>query len=193
MKNPRRKIPILSCVLLCLIIPIHSMQAQAIPQLTSVTPIAGQRGTTIKVTLQGQNLDQVTAILFSGSGISAEIKNADAQPIVRFNGQGISGKISTDDRLTAQVKIDPSTPVGSQNLRLVATNGVSNPQRFIVSELPEIAETEPNSTKDQANTLTLPTVVNGTITSADDLDLFQFSVKKNQTGAFSMTDVRCIF
>ncbi len=67
-----------------------------------------------------------------------------------------------------------------QNLRLATANGVSNPQRFIVSDLPETVETEPNSTTDQANVLTLPVVVNGTITSADDFDLFQFPVKKNQ-------------
>ena len=180
MKNSIRKIPLLCCALLCLVIPIHLIQAQAIPQLTSITPISGQRGTTVEVILQGQNLDQVTEFLFSGSGISAEIKNADSQPLVQFNGQGILGKIPTDARLTVQLTIAPSTPVGPQNLRLAAKNGVSNPQRFIVSDLSEITETEPNSTIDQANILTLPTVVNGIITSPDDLDLFQFPAKKNQ-------------
>ncbi|HIB87631.1 TPA: hypothetical protein EYO57_10600, partial [Candidatus Poribacteria bacterium] len=170
----------MSCVLLCLVIPICSIQAQVIPQVTSVTPIAGQRGTTVEIALQGQNLNQVTKILFSGSGISAELKHADAQPLVRFNGQGISGKIPTSNRLTVQITIDPTTPVGAQSLRLVTTNGVSNPQRFIVSDLLEIAETEPNSTIDQANMLTLPAVVNGIITSTDDLDLFRFSAKKDQ-------------
>ncbi|MFP6721972.1 MAG: hypothetical protein VCF25_17155 [Candidatus Poribacteria bacterium] len=170
----------MSCVLLCLVIPICSIQAQVIPQVTSVTPIAGQRGTTVEIALQGQNLNQVTEILFSGSGISAELKHADAQPLVRFNGQGISGKIPTSNRLTVQITIDPTTPVGAQSLRLVTANGVSNPQRFIVSDLLEIAETEPNSTIDQANMLTLPAVVNGIITSTDDLDLFRFSAKKDQ-------------
>ena len=127
-----------------MVIPICSIQAQVIPQVTSVTPIAGQRGTTVEIALQGQNLNQVTEILFSGSGISAELKHADAQPLVRFNGQGISGKIPTSNRLTVQITIDPTTPVGAQSLRLVTTNGVSNPQRFIVSDLLEIAETEPN-------------------------------------------------
>ncbi|HHZ92445.1 TPA: hypothetical protein EYN65_18420 [Candidatus Poribacteria bacterium] len=180
MQNPQSKIALLSCVLLCLVIPICSIQAQVIPQVTSVTPIAGQRGTTVEIALQGQNLNQVTEILFSGSGISAELKHADAQPLVRFNGQGISGKIPTSNRLTVQITIDPTTPVGAQSLRLVTTNGVSNPQRFIVSDLLEIAETEPNSTIDQANMLTLPAVVNGIITSTDDLDLFRFSAKKDQ-------------
>ncbi len=180
MQNPQSKIALLSCVLLCLVIPICSIQAQVIPQVTSVTPIAGQRGTTVEIALQGQNLNQVTKILFSGSGISAELKHADAQPLVRFNGQGISGKIPTSNRLTVQITIDPTTPVGAQSLRLVTTNGVSNPQRFIVSDLLEIAETEPNSTIDQANMLTLPAVVNGIITSTDDLDLFRFSAKKDQ-------------
>ena len=180
MQNPQSKIALLSCVLLCLVIPICSIQAQVIPQVTSVTPIAGQRGTTVEIALQGQNLNQVTEILFSGSGISAELKHADAQPLVRFNGQGISGKIPTSNRLTVQITIDPTTPVGAQSLRLVTANGVSNPQRFIVSDLLEIAETEPNSTIDQANMLTLPAVVNGIITSTDDLDLFRFSAKKDQ-------------
>jgi hypothetical protein len=101
-------------------------------------------------------------------------------PVHQFNGQGISGKIPTGDRLTAQFTIASSAPVGSQNLRLATANGVSNPQRFIVSDLPETVETEPKSTTDQANVLTLPVVVNGTITSADDFDLFQFPVKNHQ-------------
>jgi len=180
MQNSQSKIAFLSCVLLGLVIPICSTRAQALPQFTSVTPVAGQRGTTVEVVLKGQNLNQITEILFDGSGISAELKHAGAQPFVRFNGQGIFGKIPTDSRFTAQITIDPSTPAGAQNLRLVTANGVSNPQRFIVSDLPEIAETEPNSTIDQANMLALPAVVNGVIESTDDLDLFKFSAEKDQ-------------
>src|SRR5437763_9258075 len=45
-----------------------TMSAQPVPKLTSVSPEWIQRGTTSLVTLEGENLSEVTGFVFSGEG-----------------------------------------------------------------------------------------------------------------------------
>src|SRR2546429_2453865 len=45
-----------------------TMSAQPVPKLTSVSPEWIQRGTTSVVTLEGENLSEVTGFIFSGEG-----------------------------------------------------------------------------------------------------------------------------
>jgi len=44
---------------------IHPLHAQPIPKLTSVYPEWIQRGTTIEITLSGENLTNATRLVFS--------------------------------------------------------------------------------------------------------------------------------
>ena len=75
--------------------------AQIQPILTAVFPQGGQQGRSVEVTLKGTNLGTATAVWFSGSGITGEIKEKTGQAAVLFNGAGISGRIPTDAQLVA--------------------------------------------------------------------------------------------
>ncbi|MDE0088540.1 MAG: PPC domain-containing protein [Candidatus Poribacteria bacterium] len=165
-------------IVLILFIAAGIAHAQVAPQLTSISPRAAQRGQTIDITLEGKNINENAEIWFNKEGITAEIKKKAAAATVRFNGSGISGNIPDNPRLVISFQIAPEAPLGNHQIRLITPNGVSNPQNFIVGDLPEIKEQEPNATPAEANMLELPVTVNGVVASIDDIDMFRFKLKK---------------
>ncbi len=165
-------------IVLTLFLVVGIAHAQVAPQLTSISPRAAQRGQTIEITLEGRNINENAKIWFSKEGIAAEIKKKSPTATVRFNGSGISGNIPTNPRLVLSFEIAPDAPLGNHQIRLITPNGVSNPQNFIVGDLPEMKEQEPNNTSNEANMLELPATVNGTVASIDDVDMFRFKLRK---------------
>lgn len=163
---------------LILIIFAGMTHAQVAPQLTSITPRAAQRGQTIDITLEGKNINEKAEIWFNKEGISAQIKQKSPAATVRFNGSGITGNLPNNPRLVLSFEIAPDAPLGNHQIRLITPNGVSNGQNFIVGDLPEKKEQEPNSTSEQANMLQLPVTVNGAVSSIDDVDYFKFKLRK---------------
>ena len=87
--------------------------------------------------------------------------------------------VQLSERITLHVKIDANASVGKHDLRLLGSNGISNPITFIVGTLPEILETEPNDKPEQAIAapVKLPVVINGTILPGD-VDCFAFDARK---------------
>ena len=172
-------------VLLLLFMSPRLIKAQpvpelTVPELTSISPQGGQRGTNVEITLKGKNIIKATALLFAGEGISAEIGEKAGEASVFFSGKGVSGHIPNDNRLVAQVTIALNAALGMREVRLVTPKGVSNAQPFIVGDLPEVMEIEPNSAPSAANWVNLPTTISGVIDSVDDQDFFRFNAKAEQ-------------
>ena len=160
-------------------IALSSAEAQVVPTLSSISAQGVQQGQNREVILTGKNLDTATAVWFSGSGITAEIRQETQQAAVLFNGTGVSGQVPTDVRLVASLTIAPDAPLGIQQVRIVTPYGVSNAQNFVVGNLPEVNENEATEKAEMSNWLELPVTVNGVIASIDDEDSFSFNVKKN--------------
>jgi hypothetical protein len=176
----QKYIPNAIYVLLCLLIPMGEAVAQAVPQLTAISPRGAQRGMTFEITLQGKNIKGATALLFSGEGASGQIKAMKRQAAAVFSGSGVSGNIPDESRLVAEVAIAGDAPLGEQRLRLVTPKGVSNAQRFIIEDLVQLDEMEPNSTAAEANPVSFPVTVSGKIESVEDTDFFRFEAKPGQ-------------
>ena len=158
---------------------ISFAHAQVVPALSTVSPQGAQQGQNVDIALKGQNLDTATAVWFSGTGITAEIRQETQQAAVLFNGAGVSGRVPTDMQLIASLTIDPNAPLGIQQMRIVTPYGVSNAQNFVVGNLPEVKENEATEETEKSNYLELPVTVNGEITSIDDQDSFSFDLKKD--------------
>lgn len=82
------------------------------------------------------------------------------------------------EKLPIQIASDAA--LGRQEVRARTPLGFSNPAVFEVGDLDESAEAEPNNTLDQAQSLTLPRVVNGRIGVEKDVDVFGFKATANQ-------------
>jgi hypothetical protein len=151
-------------------------QAQ-IPQIGYIFPTGGQRGQTITVTVNGQNLQGTTHVLFSGAGVAAKVApTADGKGLQNTNAGA----------LPIVVSIAPDAPLGVREMRVFGPRGVSNVGRFSVGAHPEVNESEPNNTLPQAQKINTPVTINGQINGAEDEDLFAFEAKEGQQMVFAV-------
>ena len=83
----------------------------------------------------------------------------------------------------ASLPLSPAAdaPLGWQEVRFQTEKGLSTPFRFDVSDLDEYLEAEPNNGTNQANSVSVPGVINGRIGAARDVDCFKFKSGKAQT------------
>jgi hypothetical protein len=147
------------------------------PRLLVVSPAGGQAGTTVEVTLTGNDLDEPDKLLFSHPGITAQ-PLSEAQPVRPTTPpQGGQPPLMA---AKFKVTIPSEVPVGTYDVRFVSKTGVSNPRAFVVGDLPEVTEKEPNNDVDQAQQITLNSTAHGAITTPTDVDYFRFTGKKGQ-------------
>jgi Bacterial pre-peptidase C-terminal domain len=138
------------------------------PVLAWIYPAGGQRGTTIEVTASGTSIAP-QAVLVTGGGVTAKVVDG-----------------STPNKAKFSLTISPDAELGERELRILNAGGVSNRFRFIVGDLPEITEVEPNSEKNAPqNIASLPVVIDGQILDAD-RDYFRFPAKAGQTLVLSV-------
>lgn len=83
------------------------------------------------------------------------------------------------ETVVLQVTVGAAAPLGLRELRVQTPAGVSNPVRFEVSALAEVAEQEPNAVDSPAKAVDVPVVFNGQVTPGD-TDCFRFRAKQGQ-------------
>ena len=115
-----------------------------LPRLLAVTPMGGQAGTTVEVTVAGENLEEVGQLLFSTPKITAK-------PVA-----GAENKFS--------VTIAADAADGVYDARVLARLGVSSARAFSVGHLPEVMRTKPNNTLETALPLTVNSLCNAVMT-----------------------------
>lgn len=120
---------------------VYRLKMGALPHVTALMPMGGQRGTETEVNAIGANV-------------------VDAKK-----------KITPDANSDEDIKwVSFSTPMGE-----------SNRAPFVVGNLPESIETEPNDKLDDATRMPFPGVANGRIDKPGDEDYFVVTPEKGQT------------
>jgi hypothetical protein len=134
------------------------------PLVAHVFPAGAQRGKTIEATVSGTNLQGALGVHLSGQGVAANVL-----------------KVEKPDTVRISVAVAADAPLGERDLRVWTPGGISNRYRFMVGDLPEVNEVEPNNSPAQAQRLpALPVLVNGQILE-NDRDDFRFAAKAGQT------------
>jgi hypothetical protein len=138
------------------------------PVLGWIYPAGGQRGTTIEVTASGTSIVPET-VLVTGGGVTGKVTDGSQPNKVKFS-----------------LAIARDAEPGERELRILNAGGVSNRFRFIVGELPEIMEVEPNSEKSAPQKIALlPVTIDGQILE-NDRDYFRFPAKAGATLVLSV-------
>jgi hypothetical protein len=91
-------------------------------------------------------------------------------------------------RVTAQITVAPDTLPGIYEVRLTTPKGVSSPYWFEVGTLPEVMAA--NVSREQAQPVTLPCVVNGCLMNGGERHYFKFSAKKGDRSVFNLKAFR---
>jgi hypothetical protein len=146
------------------------------PMVARVEPIAIQAGTSGEFRISGtQNFAGATALLFAGTGLSAEITEASAP-----------GKASTF--VKARITAASGTEMGPRELRVVTPQGVSSVGLLVVTADPVAGEADDkaNDLPATAQDLALPVVVAGAIARTEDVDWYRFHTRAGQSLSFSV-------
>lgn len=157
------------------------------PRLWQVSPAGGKAGTSFEITLAGRSIEGPTALLFSHDGIKAElVVPAEPKPDDKPKDKKQPPRPRPGMNLPAgelvkfKVTVAANVPLGHHDVRLVNKWGVSNPRTFVVGDLAEVNEAEPNNDADKRQTVELNTTINGTFAAPTDVDYFSFPAKKGQ-------------
>jgi hypothetical protein len=134
------------------------------PRLLTVFPMGGQHGTTVDVTITGENLDEVSELLFSDPEIVAKPKLAE-------DGTPVPNKF--------EVAIAPATPVGVYEARAMTRLGISSSRIFSVSAVEELTPAKPGLSLAAAQPLKIGTLCNGAVTKRA-VDFYSFEGKKGE-------------
>lgn len=161
------------------------------PTITSVTPHGAKRGTTVTLTVNGTNLGEANQILFDTSGLSGKILNISDVGPDKVERKPDSTAAPIEDRarknqLTIEMTVGPDTPIGKHNFRIQTPLGTTSLGTIHVGALPEVDEKEPNNGLTEAQKITPPVTVNGTIEMANDSDYYRFQAKPGQQFVFEI-------
>jgi hypothetical protein len=164
-----------------------------VPHISYIFPAGAQVGKTVVVTVGGLHVLGAKAVRVTGEGVTASVLEAPGPDAATKGAPPKAAVIKKADGTTEQtettrlsIAVSPGATPGERDLRVVTPGGISNRFRFVVGQLPEVNEVEPNSERGQAQRLdALPVVVNGQIMQAD-CDLFRFPAKAGQTLVFAV-------
>ena len=148
------------------------------PDLKAIFPLGCTRGQSVEVSLIGSGLDQAESLYFAQRSTPdlSEEELQQTQP-------GLSFEHIEKNRF--RVTASDNAPVGGYDIWIATPDGVAGPRRFQITSAPLTLEQEDNDTPDEAQTLTLPAVVDARLDKAADLDWFTFSGEKDQELRFT--------
>lgn len=135
-----------------------------LPRLLTTTPMGGQAGTSVEITITGENIEDASDLHFAHSGITAKHK-LDA------NGQPLANQYI--------LTIAPDCPTGLHEARVMTRLGISSSRVFSVDKYPEVLRSAPNTSLASAMPLKLNTVCNASAT-AKSVDHYVFEATQGQ-------------
>ena len=139
-------------------------------QLNTISPVGGQIGGEVEVTVAGANQDDLTGLIFSHSKIVATQLSTPA-------GEFDTGPTPVNNKFKVQIASD--VPAGIYEARAVGRFGVSNPRFFVVGSAPVMIDNGGNQTLDTAQEVKPGDIVSGQ-TDANRRDYYKISLAAGQ-------------
>ncbi|MEQ1842424.1 MAG: serine protease, partial [Verrucomicrobiales bacterium] len=134
------------------------------PRLLTTMPMGGQAGTTFEVTITGENIENVSELLFSTPQISAK-------PLLGPDGLPVENKFT--------VTIAPDAPPGIHDAWVMSRLGISSARAFSVGKLVEQTRTAANNSIEAAIKLPMNGLCNAVMTKRA-VDFYSFEGKKGK-------------
>ena len=158
------------------------------PQLISVFPVGARQAATIQAEVRGRELQGAYGVWFDTEGLRAEVEGIgeiefeaakDYEPNALKNRQG--------QLVSLKVEVDPDTPRGVHQLRVLTPQGISNSLEFAVTSLPAVGEAEtPHNSAGTAQAVRIPTTIEGKISQGGEVDYYAFEVSPGEDLMFEV-------
>ncbi len=175
------RIRFLSILLTCLAAtPLRAEQ----PVGVYLFPAGAQRGTSPEILIGGLFLNKTCNLEILGAGIEAP-KQIHRAISPWFEGPVLPLPESQRQEdypraMSAKFQIQPDAKLGSREVRMWTSQGVTAPLKFIVGDLPEIVEKE-IAGEPIPVPVKAPVTINGRIFPHEDIDIYTVSLKKDET------------
>ena len=170
-------------VIACVAELAMAQQVPTDPTSTHIFPAGGRRGTQVNVRVGGECLPPGTRFRFFGDGVSAPVELGE--PAIGQYAPSPRRKpgeqpMTYPREWHSQIQLDADASLGVKLWRLSCARGGTGGRPFIVGDLPEFIETEPNSQAEQSELVQMPVTINGQIAGESDLDYFRFQAKAGE-------------
>lgn len=144
-----------------------------------IYPAGAQKGTSVEVTIGGQNISRATGIIVSGEGVSGELLPSPKLQKQKKSKKNIGEEdnLQLADQVRFRIDVSPDAEPGIRDLRLVLPEGISNRLYFEIGQLKDIYEDPAAGLSAESGTL--PVTFNGQIMRSD-TDRFRFCARKGQ-------------
>ncbi len=136
------------------------------PSVRSVFPLGAHAGETVEARFLGKNLNEILEIRFSRKDIRAEIVYSDYYVV------------------KAKISVGPNVPTGLHDFRIRTAAG-THVGVFHVGWPAAQREIEPNNDLPHAQTIALPTIVDGVVEEAD-YDVYRFHAEAGEVLIFDV-------
>ncbi len=156
----------------CLLLVFPWVSWGTSPELGTILPTGGQRGTELEVSFTGDRLQDAEEILCYEPGITVANLTAITNKLVK-----------------ARLKIAPDCTLGEHHFRIRTTTGISELRTFLVGPFPVMEEVEPNNEPTKAQPVPLNTTVTGLIKN-EDVDCFAVELKRGQRLSAEVEGIR---
>lgn len=153
------------------------------PRVQHALPNGVKAGTNVEVTVTGTDVEEPEKLLFAHPGLKGEYIKLPTEPTPDPKDPKKTippPKATPAGPHKFKVTCAADVPPGVYDLRFVGKWGVSNPRAFVVGDLIEVSEKEPNNDTPEAQKIDIGTTVNGVISAPTDVDYTAFTGKKGQ-------------
>jgi hypothetical protein len=168
----------------------HGAEAPTIPpSVAYINPHGVKRGWTAVFTVEGRNIAGTRWVLFDAPGLAAnvlEVKDVPEEAKVIRPGVDTGAAVpeGTKQQAKLELTVASDVAVGLHWFRLQTSLGTSNKAVFEVDSLPQIPEVEPKDSPEQSQRVELPATLVGTLSSAGDVDMYQFQGQAGEQVVF---------
>ena len=133
------------------------------PQLWNVFPIGAQRGHEVELELRADFMPPNPKLILQSHGLEGTIQKTPDAGVYRL-----------------KLRSAPDASLGQHHITVRDDSGTTAPLRFVLGDLPENLESEPNDSREQAQLLNWPVTVNGRMDHKADQDWYRIDVKAGQ-------------
>ena len=158
------------------------------PQLISVFPVGARQAATVQAEVRGRALQGAYGVWFDTESLRAEVEGIgeiefeaakDYDPNALKNRQGY--------RVALKVEVDPDTPLGVHQLRVLTPQGISNSLEFAVTSLSSVGEAETaHNSAGTAQLIPIPATIEGKISQGGEVDYYAFEVSEDEDLTFEV-------
>ena len=149
------------------------------PELRSLFPVSVQRGRVLELEVRGKDLEKCHGVWFGTRGLSGEVDRIEGMQFQEKKDLRAQKLWVQGQRVSLQVQVASEAPLGKHELRLVTPSGVSNALGLIVVDEPVSLEApRPHGRPAQAQSLEIPTLLNGKLSRNGELDFYSFEASR---------------